>query len=98
MNKKIPAPQVNTEPMKTPSVKNKGRTKKKSRGDGIRAVLEVAVNVGMQDVCPYMSPQLGDIATAADDMSMSLNSSSTLNDSLGFNPLQDDDDNTVTRA
>ena len=98
MNKKIPAPQVNTEPMKTPSVKNKGQTKKKSRGDGIRAVLEVAVNVGMQDVSPYMSPQLGDIATAADDMSMSLNSSSTLNDSLGFNPLQDDDNNTVTRA
>ena len=99
MKKTIPAPQVNTEPMKTPSVKNKGRIKKKSRGDGIRAVLEVAVDVGMQDVSPYMSPrQLGDIATAADDMSMSLNSSSTLNDSLGFNPLQDDDDNTVTRA
>ena len=47
----------------------------------------------MQDVSPYMSPlQLGDIATAADDTSMS-----TLNVSLGLNPLQDDDDNTVTR-
>ena len=91
MEKKIPAPQVNTKPMKTPSVKNKGRPTKKSRGDGIRAVLEVAVDGGMQDVSPYMSLQLGDIATAADDMSMSLNSSSTLNDSLGFNQQDDDE-------
>jgi hypothetical protein len=48
------------------------------------AVVEVAVGGCMQDVSPYMSPPVGDIATT-DDMSISLNSISTVT-------------NTVTRA
>jgi hypothetical protein len=60
------------------------------------AVVEVAIGGCTQDVSPYMSPPVGDIATT-DDLSISLNSISTVTNVLSFN-FEDADDNTVTRV
>ena len=77
--------------------RNKGRTKKKSIDSGMSAVVEVPIGGSTQDVSPYMSSPVGDIVGPTDDMSMSLNSISTVSNALGFN-LEDGDDNTVTRV